>query len=45
MASRIAVMNRGRVVQIGSPAEIYERPGSRFVADFVGEGEFVSRAS
>src|SRR6266481_982891 len=37
MASRIAVMNRGRVVQIGSPAEIYERPGSRFVADFVGE--------
>jgi putrescine transport system ATP-binding protein len=37
MASRIAVMNRGRVVQIGTPAEIYERPGSRFVADFVGE--------
>src|SRR2546430_3324503 len=37
MASRIAVMNRGRVVQIGAPAEIYERPGSRFVADFVGE--------
>jgi len=37
MASRIAVMNRGRIVQIGTPAEIYERPGSRFVADFVGE--------
>src|ERR1700720_432197 len=37
MASRIAVMNRGRVVQIGTPAEIYERPGSRFVAAFVGE--------
>src|SRR3984893_14309205 len=37
MASRIAVMNRGRVVQIGTPAEIYEHPGSRFVADFVGE--------
>src|ERR1700758_5541341 len=37
MASRIAVMNRGRVVQTGTPAEIYERPGSRFVADFVGE--------
>jgi len=37
MASRIAVMNRGHLVQIGSPAEIYERPGSRFVADFVGE--------
>jgi len=37
MATRIAVMNRGRIVQIGTPAEIYERPGSRFVADFVGE--------
>jgi putrescine transport system ATP-binding protein len=36
-ATRIAVMSRGRLVQIGSPAEIYERPGSRFVADFVGE--------
>src|ERR1700693_2687781 len=36
MASRIAVMNRGRLVQIGPPAEIYERPNSRFVADFVG---------
>src|SRR3954447_1570403 len=37
MASRIAVMNRGRLVQIGAPAEIYERPGSRFVAEFVGK--------
>jgi len=37
MASRVAVMNRGRFVQIGSPAEIYEHPVSRFVADFVGE--------
>jgi putrescine transport system ATP-binding protein len=37
IASHIAVMNRGRLVQIGSPAEIYERPISRFVADFVGE--------
>src|SRR5712671_2301971 len=37
VASRIAVMNRGRLVQIGTPVEIYERPGSRFVADFVGE--------
>jgi putrescine transport system ATP-binding protein len=36
MASRIAVMNRGEVAQIGSAAEIYERPNSRFVADFVG---------
>jgi putrescine transport system ATP-binding protein len=37
MASRVAVMNRGRIAQIGSPAEIYEQPNSRFVADFVGE--------
>jgi putrescine transport system ATP-binding protein len=36
MASRIAVMDKGRVAQIGSAAEIYERPNSRFVADFVG---------
>jgi putrescine transport system ATP-binding protein len=47
MASRIAVMNRGRLVQIGPPAEIYEQPNSRFVADFVGaanllEGELVA---
>ncbi len=36
MASRIAVMSGGRLVQIGPPSEIYERPNSRFVADFVG---------
>jgi putrescine transport system ATP-binding protein len=36
-ASRVAVMNHGRIAQIGSPTEIYERPSSRFVADFVGE--------
>lgn len=37
MATRIAVMNAGRLVQTGAPAEIYERPATRFVADFVGE--------
>jgi putrescine transport system ATP-binding protein len=36
MASRLAVMEQGRLAQIGSAAEIYERPNSRFVADFVG---------
>src|ERR1700693_2379869 len=36
MASRIAVMDRGRLMQIGGSADIYERPSSRFVADFVG---------
>jgi putrescine transport system ATP-binding protein len=36
MASRIAVMERGRLRQIGTPGEIYEAPVSRFVADFIG---------
>src|SRR5580692_11873195 len=36
MASRIAVMDKGKVRQIGRAAEIYERPATRFVADFVG---------
>jgi putrescine transport system ATP-binding protein len=36
MASRLAVMDLGRIVQVGSPHEIYERPRSRFVADFIG---------
>jgi len=36
MASRIAVMSEGRFLQVGSPAEIYETPATRFVADFIG---------
>jgi putrescine transport system ATP-binding protein len=36
LATRIAVMDRGKVIQVGTPAEIYEFPQSRFVADFVG---------
>ena len=40
MSDRIAVMNRGRVEQIGSPEEIYERPATRFTAEFVGAGNF-----
>ena len=36
LASRIAVMDRGRVIQVGTPSEIYEFPQSRFVADFIG---------
>jgi len=36
MASRIAVMSEGRFLQVGPPAEIYETPASRFVADFIG---------
>jgi putrescine transport system ATP-binding protein len=36
MASRIAVMSEGRILQVGSPREIYETPATRFVADFIG---------
>jgi putrescine transport system ATP-binding protein len=36
LASRIGVMNRGEIVQIGTPTEIYEFPTTRFVADFIG---------
>lgn len=37
MSDRIAVMNEGRIEQIGTGAEIYERPQTRFVAEFIGE--------
>ena len=36
MASRIAVMSEGRLLQVGTPGEVYEAPTSRFVADFIG---------
>jgi putrescine transport system ATP-binding protein len=36
MASRIAVMSEGRLLQVGPPADIYETPATRFVADFIG---------
>jgi spermidine/putrescine transport system ATP-binding protein len=41
MADRIAVMNAGRVLQVGTPEEIYDTPNSRFVADFIGETVFL----
>jgi spermidine/putrescine transport system ATP-binding protein len=41
MATRIAVLNHGRIEQVGTPDEIYYRPSSRFVADFIGESNFV----
>jgi putative spermidine/putrescine transport system ATP-binding protein len=37
MSDRIAVMNAGRVEQIGTPSDIYDRPQTRFVADFIGD--------
>ncbi len=36
LASRMGVMDHGRIVQVGTPAEIYESPATRFVADFIG---------
>jgi len=41
MGDRIAVMHAGRVVQVGTPAELYERPATRFVAHFIGESNFL----
>ncbi len=40
MSDRIAVMNQGRVEQVGAPEDIYERPATRFAAEFVGAGNF-----
>jgi spermidine/putrescine transport system ATP-binding protein len=41
MSDRIAVMNEGVILQLGTPEEIYERPRSRFVADFIGQTNFL----
>jgi iron(III) transport system ATP-binding protein len=41
MSSLIAVMKDGQIQQTGKPREIYERPGSRFVADFIGTSNFI----
>src|SRR5262245_5601184 len=37
LAHRVAVMDRGRIVQVATPAEIYEQPRSRFIAEFIGD--------
>jgi putative spermidine/putrescine transport system ATP-binding protein len=44
MADRVAVFNDGKIVQVGAPADVYERPRSRFVADFVGSSNVLSPA-
>jgi len=44
MSDRIAVMNHGKVEQVGAPTEIYERPRTRFVADFIGEINILEEA-
>ena len=41
MADRIAVMHQGKVLQVGSGRDIYENPATRFVADFIGDTNFI----
>ncbi|MFD0590392.1 ABC transporter ATP-binding protein [Paenibacillus sp. GCM10027627] len=41
MADRIAVMNHSRMVQVGSPIDVYDRPATPFVADFIGAVSFI----
>jgi ABC-type Fe3+/spermidine/putrescine transport system ATPase subunit len=43
MSDRVAVMNDGRVEQVGTPREIYDHPASPFVADFIGETNFIEQ--
>jgi ABC-type Fe3+/spermidine/putrescine transport system ATPase subunit len=43
MSDRVAVMSGGRIEQIGTPGEIYDTPASPFVADFIGETNFIKR--
>jgi len=44
MADRVAIFNDGKVIQVGSPIDVYERPRSRFVADFVGSSNVLPPA-
>ena len=45
MSDRMAVFNRGRIEQVGTPADVYERPATRFVAGFVGTSNLLSGSS
>src|ERR1700761_6924899 len=42
IADRIAVLNAGKLLQVGAPAELYRHPRNRFVAEFIGEGNFLT---
>jgi len=42
ISDRVAVMNRGQIVQVGPPEHIYHRPATKFVADFIGVTNFIS---
>ncbi|MFI4987265.1 MAG: ABC transporter ATP-binding protein [Alphaproteobacteria bacterium] len=41
MSDRVAILHRGKLVQVGTPDELYERPATRFVADFLGRSNFI----
>ena len=41
MSDRVAVLNRGRIAQLGTAEDLYERPASRFVAEFIGESNLL----
>ena len=41
MSDRIAVINRGRIMQLDAPRRIYEQPANRFVTEFIGESAFL----
>src|SRR5262245_29536774 len=41
LADRLALMNRGRLVQVGKPREVYDRPATRFAANFLGDSNFL----
>ena len=43
MSDRVAVMHAGKIEQLGPPREIYDEPASRFVADFIGETNFIKQ--
>ena len=43
MSDRMAVFNQGRIEQVGTPAEVYERPATEFVAGFVGVSNMLER--
>lgn len=42
MSDRVAIMDQGRIVQTGTPSELYERPRTRFVADFLGKSNVIA---
>ncbi|MEM4733153.1 MAG: ABC transporter ATP-binding protein [Candidatus Bathyarchaeia archaeon] len=41
MSDRIAIMNKGKLLQVGTPTEIYEKPANKFIANFIGEANFI----